>query len=62
MKRLVKEGAIGEINHFMGEAYGPVVTKKKDGTWRSNPAEGGGCLMDYASHVIDLINDILSLL
>ncbi len=60
VKRLIKEGYLGEINHFLGEAYGPVVTKKKEGTWRSNPAEGGGCLMDYASHVIDLINDILS--
>jgi predicted dehydrogenase len=60
VKKLVKSGAIGEITHFMGEAYGPVVTKKKEGTWRSNPAEGGGCLMDYASHVIDLINDILA--
>lgn len=60
VRKLVKEGSIGEISHFAGEAYGPVITKKKEGTWRSNPAEGGGCLMDYASHVIDLINDILS--
>ncbi len=60
VKKLVKNGSIGTITHFMGEAYGPVVTKKKEGAWRSNPAEGGGCLMDYASHVIDLINDILS--
>jgi len=60
VKKLVKSNSIGEVTHFMGEAYGPVVTKKKEGTWRSNPSEGGGCLMDYASHVIDLINDILS--
>lgn len=60
VKKLVKEGYIGEINHFLGEAYGPVVVKKKSETWRSDPSEGGGCLMDYASHVIDLINDIVS--
>lgn len=60
VRKLVKKGSIGEIIHFTGEAYGPVITKKKEGTWRSNPSEGGGCLMDYASHVIDLINDILS--
>ncbi|MCE7053286.1 Gfo/Idh/MocA family oxidoreductase [Algoriphagus sp. AGSA1] len=60
VKRLVKAGAIGEITHFQGEAYGPVVVKKKSETWRSDPSEGGGCLMDYASHVIDLINDIIS--
>lgn len=60
VKKLVKEGYLGEINHFQGEAYGPVVIKKKSETWRSDPSEGGGCLMDYASHVIDLINDIVS--
>lgn len=60
VKRLVKSQTLGDIQHFVGEAYGPVVVKKKEGTWRSNPAEGGGCLMDYASHVIDLINDILA--
>lgn len=60
VKKLVNEGFIGEITHFQGEAYGPVVVKKKSETWRSDPTEGGGCLMDYASHVIDLINDIVS--
>jgi predicted dehydrogenase len=60
VKKLVKAGTIGEITHFQGEAYGPVVIKKKSETWRSDPSEGGGCLMDYASHVIDLVNDIIS--
>ncbi|MBW3468300.1 Gfo/Idh/MocA family protein [Arthrospiribacter ruber] len=60
VKKLVKGGHIGEVTHFLGEAYGPVVIKKKSDTWRSDPSEGGGCLMDYASHVIDLINDIVS--
>ncbi len=60
VKKIVKSGVLGDIYHFVGEAYGPVVTSRKQDTWRSDPAEGGGCLMDYASHVIDLINDILS--
>lgn len=60
VKRIIDSGALGEIYHFTGEAYGPVVTKKKDSTWRSNPADGGGCLMDYASHVIDLLNHLIS--
>jgi predicted dehydrogenase len=59
VKRIVDGGYIGEIYHFHGQAYGPVVVKAKGDTWRSNPEEGGGCLMDYASHVIDLINYIL---
>ena len=59
VKRLLDEGYIGDIFHFAGESYGPVVIRPKQDTWRSDPSEGGGCLMDYASHVIDLINYIL---
>ena len=50
---------LGDLVHFTGEAYGPVVTKEKGGTWRSDPEEGGGCLFDYASHVINLIQEII---
>ena len=60
VKRMVKSGAIGEIYHFHGQSYGPVVVRSKQESWRTTPEEGGGCLMDYASHIIDLINDILS--
>lgn len=59
MKRLLSLGVIGEIYHFKGESYGPVVLKEKGGTWRSERDAGGGCLYDYASHTIDLINYIL---
>ena len=61
VKEIVQKGFLGDIQHFLGESYGPVVIKKKHGgTWRSDPEEGGGCLMDYASHVIDLINYLVS--
>jgi len=60
LKRLLGRGILGELVHFTGEAYGPVVTKPKGGTWRSDPGEGGGCLFDYASHVINLIQEIIS--
>jgi predicted dehydrogenase len=56
VKSLVSAGAIGEVTHALGEAYGPVVLKPKGGTWRSKRLEGGGCLYDYAAHVIDLVN------
>jgi predicted dehydrogenase len=58
-KELIENEVIGEVYHFIGEAYGPVVVKKKGGTWRSDSAEGGGCLFDYASHVINLVEYIL---
>lgn len=60
VKKLIDANCIGDILHFTGESYGPVVIKPKQETWRSDPSEGGGCLMDYASHVIDLINYTLS--
>jgi predicted dehydrogenase len=60
VKRLVSKGHLGDIQHFHGEAYGPVVIRKAKETWRSDPKEGGGCLMDYASHVIDLINYLVA--
>jgi predicted dehydrogenase len=56
VKRLLDAGAIGEVTHVLGEAYGPVVLKSKGGTWRSQRTEGGGCLYDYAAHVLDLVN------
>jgi predicted dehydrogenase len=59
IKRLMDNKLLGEIFHFAGESYGPVVLKSKQNNWRSDPSEGGGCLMDYASHIIDLINYIL---
>jgi predicted dehydrogenase len=59
LQRLLQANILGELVHFTGEAYGPVVTKEKGGTWRSKPEEGGGCLFDYASHVLNLIQEII---
>jgi len=59
LRRLLSTGVLGDLVHYTGEAYGPVVTKEKGGTWRSDPVEGGGCLFDYASHVINLIQEII---
>jgi predicted dehydrogenase len=56
VRSLLDAGAIGEVTHVLGEAYGPVVLKQKGSTWRSRRSEGGGCLYDYAAHVINLIN------
>jgi predicted dehydrogenase len=61
LKRLLQKSIVGELVHFTGEAYGPVVTKPKGGTWRADPEEGGGCLFDYASHVINLIQEIVGM-
>jgi scyllo-inositol 2-dehydrogenase (NADP+) len=55
VKRLLDASAIGTVTHVLAEAYGPVVLRPRGGTWRSQRALGGGCLFDYAAHVIDLV-------
>jgi len=56
VKRLLDAGAIGDVTHVLGEAYGPVVLKPKGGTWRSKKNQGGGSLYDYAAHPLNLVN------
>jgi len=58
-RKIVKDNLLGEIKHVLGEAYGPVVLEDKDKTWRSSIEEGGGCLYDYASHVINLLQFVI---
>ncbi|WP_419254478.1 Gfo/Idh/MocA family protein [Caulobacter sp. ErkDOM-YI] len=56
VKRLLDQGAIGNVSHVLAEAYGPVVLKAKGTTWRTQSKSGGGCLYDYAAHPINLLN------
>jgi len=56
VKKLLEAGSIGRVSSIVGEAYGPVVLKRKGGTWRSRKDEGGGSLYDYAAHPINLLN------
>jgi len=58
-RQLLEKRAIGKVYHFTAEAYGQVVVRPKVKTWRTKPTAGGGCLYDYASHVIDLVNYLL---
>jgi predicted dehydrogenase len=60
LRKLLEANILGKLFHFSGEAYGPVVTQTKGGTWRSKQEEGGGCLYDYASHVINLIQEVIA--
>lgn len=53
---LLRLNAIGDVYHVTAEAYGPVVLRPKGITWRVQRSEGGGCLHDYTSHVVDLVH------
>jgi scyllo-inositol 2-dehydrogenase (NADP+) len=55
-QRLVRAGALGKVSNIHGSAFGQVVVKEQNRTWRASKSEGGGCLHDYACHVIDLMN------
>jgi predicted dehydrogenase len=55
-RRLARGGALGRVTSVHGSAFGQVVVKEEGSTWRSKKAAGGGCLHDYACHVVDLMN------
>ena len=59
LKRLLDAEVLGRVHHVRIEAHGPVVLRSKGMTWRSSKVEGGGCLHDYASHAVDLMNYLL---
>lgn len=58
-KEFLEQGIIGDAYYFIMEVYGNVVKKKQGITWRAKKSEGGGCLYDYASHGVDLINYLI---
>jgi predicted dehydrogenase len=58
-RRLIDSGELGEIYHILGEVYGPVVLKESTKTWRTDSANGGGCLYDYATHIVNLLQYII---
>jgi len=54
-KRLIGSRKSGDVYHVLGEVYGPVVLREAKKTWRTEPTKGGGCLYDYAAHIINLM-------
>lgn len=59
-KQLLDDHAIGEVYHFNAETYGPLVLNKSS-SWRGKKSEAGGCLYDYASHAINLVNYLIGM-
>jgi predicted dehydrogenase len=56
VKELMDQKVLGELYTFKMEMNGPTVLNGAKKSWRSNRNEGGGCLYDFASHSIDLVN------
>ncbi len=60
VKQLLDSGLLGKTIYLKSEMYGPTVLKKpKESSWRADKRSGGGCLYEFASHAIDLVNYFL---
>lgn len=56
VKELLISGVLGEVHHFCCAMYSPTVLREPKGGWRGQRKTGGGCLLDFASHGIDLVH------
>jgi len=56
VRRLLAEGYVGHVLNFSMEMYGGVVLRELRDSWRSDRDVGGGCLMEFATHSVDLVN------
>jgi predicted dehydrogenase len=56
VRKLLDERIIGDLYSFKMEMNGPTVLRPTKDGWRGKRSEGGGCLYDFSSHSIDLIN------
>ncbi len=59
VKRLLDSRVLGELLVFKMETNGPTILRDAKQSWRSKKSEGGGCLHDFASHSVDLINYLI---
>jgi predicted dehydrogenase len=56
VKEVLTSGVLGEVHHFRCAMYAPTVLREPKGGWRGRRKTGGGCLLDFASHGIDLVH------
>ncbi len=59
IKKLLDCRAIGQLLTLKMEMNGRTLLKDAKNSWRSKKTEGGGCLYDFASHSIDLVNYLI---
>lgn len=55
LQTLLNEKTIGFAYQYQASMLGSVVSEETKQSWRTSRTEGGGCLYDYGSHSIDLI-------
>jgi len=53
-REYIERGYLGDLVHYKNAMYGRTVLHRTSGGWRAKKTEGGGCMLDFASHAIDL--------
>ena len=61
VKKMLDQRVLGDLILFKMEMNGPTLLQDAKNGWRSKKSEGGGCLYDFASHSIDLVNYMFGL-
>lgn len=56
VKDVLISGVLGRLHHFRCAMHAPTVLREPKGGWRKQRETGGGCLLDFASHGIDLVH------
>jgi predicted dehydrogenase len=59
VRELLQDNALGDLLLFKMEMNGPTLLNNAQSSWRSKKHKGGGCLYDFASHSVDLINYLI---
>ncbi len=59
VKEFLNSRVIGELLSFKIEMYGPTLLKSSKDSWRAKRESGGGCLYDFASHSVDMVNYLM---
>jgi predicted dehydrogenase len=54
LKEVLDRGVIGQVVHYKNEMYGRTVLQTSKSSWRAEKKTGGGCLLDFGSHCLDL--------
>jgi predicted dehydrogenase len=59
VKKHLDNNVLGELLNFKVEMYGPTVLQGAKSSWRSKKHEGGGCLYEFGSHSVDMVNYLI---
>ena len=57
-RKAVADGVIGEVKNYRNDMFGRTVLKASKSSWRAAKKTGGGCMLDFGSHSLDLADQI----